>query len=193
LNRYSDKSQGWNSVANHLIEDRAQYAIGAHVIQQWSEQLPEGSQVLELGCGAGFPVSSTLLSRHTLYAVEPAPILAKAFTKTFPKVILDLAPAEESTWFERNFDGIVAIGVFFLLNIDIQLRLLERCAHTLYVGGRLLFSAPWQCCYFHDSLTNRISCSLGREAYVEELGLLGLKLDREFYDEGENNYFSFIK
>jgi hypothetical protein len=56
-------------------------------------------------------------------------------------------------------------------------------------GGRLLFTAPSQCCSWRDAMTGRTSISLGYEAYQKALEAEGMSLIGTRSDEGENHYY----
>ncbi len=83
------------------------------------------------------------------------------------------------------------MGLVFLLNPDEQVRLLKKVAQALKIGGRLLFTAPYQTASWRDMLTDRQSVSLGRTVYVNTLEEQGLRLVGEYTDEGENHYYDF--
>jgi len=65
-----------------------------------------------------------------------------AFRARFPGVPVACAAAEDSDFFARTFDGVVAWGLFFLLDAEVQRGLIKKFAGVLQSGGRLLFTAP---------------------------------------------------
>lgn len=54
-----DRSNGWEAVADQLIAVRSR--IGEAMVRTWCRSLPAGASVLDLGCGAGVPVSEALM------------------------------------------------------------------------------------------------------------------------------------
>jgi hypothetical protein len=100
---------------------------------------------------------------------------------------------EESAFFGRAFDGIVAIGLVFLLPVPVQRALLGRVASSLRPGGRFLFTAPEQPCGWADAHTGRASLSLGVAAYREALSEVGLAVIGTYADEGGNYYYSVVR
>src|SRR5215469_1223561 len=61
---------------------------------------------------------------------------------SFPNVPVECEDVEDSIFFARTFDGVVAWGLFFLLDAQVQRRLIKKVAGALQSGGRLLFTAP---------------------------------------------------
>lgn len=109
--------------------------------------------------------------------------MVKAFRARFPAVPVECAAVEDSDFFGRTFDAVVAWGLFFLLDAGIQRRLVAKVAAVLPSGGRLPFTAPSQSCSWADAMTERTSNSLGHEAYrnaqeVEGMSLVGTQRDK---------------
>ncbi len=96
---------------------------------------------------------------------------------------------EASDFFGRTYDGMVAIGLIFLLQPDVQRVVIRRVASALKPGGRLLFTAPTETGTWVDVMTSRQSASLGDEAYRRALADAGLVVIAEYVDEGESHYY----
>ena len=112
-----------------------------------------------------------------------------AFRARFPHAPAEISPVEDSRFFDRRFDGVVAWGLVFLLAPETQARLIHKVAAALKPGGKFLFTAPYQKCEWSDILTGRKSVSLGAEAYRRIVEAAGLILDDETEDEGQNHYY----
>lgn len=119
--------------------------------------------------------------------------MVAALQQRFPGVEIACEPAESSRFFDRTFDGALAVGLVFLLPEDSQRKLLRKLAGVLKPGGGLLFSAPRQVCTWDDRLTGQRSSSLGAEAYRRILASSGLRLTGEYLDEGETYYYQAQK
>ncbi|HEY1495777.1 MAG TPA: class I SAM-dependent methyltransferase [Candidatus Solibacter sp.] len=168
--------------------------MGASVVADWSQLLPAGATILDLGCGTGIPISLTLIARgFTVYGVDASPSMTAEFQSNFPTAPVQCAAAEDSDFFGRSFDGVVAWGLFFLLGAEVQLQLIAKVAAILPGGGRLLFTAPGQPCSWLDAMTERPSISLGHDAYLLALDAEGMTLDRTYVDEGQNYHYSAVK
>jgi SAM-dependent methyltransferase len=184
----ADQSNGWEAVADRLIAERSR--IGTATVRSWCRALPAGALVLDLGCGAGVPVSETLIHEGCVVSgVDASPSLVAAFRRRFPQAQVACEPAEESDFFGRTFDGIVAIGLLFLLHPDLQRDVIRRAAAALNPGGRFLFTAPTQTGRWADIMTGRESVSLGDAAYRRALADAGLAVLAEYVDEGESHYY----
>ena len=72
---------------------------------------------------------------------------------------------------------------------EVQRRLIAKVAGALRQGGKFLFTATRQSCSWRDAMTERISVSLGHEAYQRALEAHGLTLVGTETDEGENYYY----
>jgi cyclopropane fatty-acyl-phospholipid synthase-like methyltransferase len=189
-----DKSNGYEVVAQAFIAGRGSDSAetGGSDVAEWSQTLPPDATVLDLGCGSGVPISQVLIERgFHVYGVDASPTMVAAFRARFRDVRIECAAAEESDFFGRKFDGVVAWGLFFLLDPDVQRRLLAKVAAVLPSGARFLFTAPSQLCSWADIMTGRTSISLGYDAYrnameAESMSLLGTHCD----NAGNHYYFA---
>ena len=152
--------------------------------------LPGGATVLDLGCGTGVPISQALIEHgFNLLGVDASPKMVAAFRDNFPSLPVECAAVEDSDFFGRTFDGVVAWGLLFLLDVEVQYRLIGKIAAVLRSGGRLLFTAPRQSCSWRGALTWRTSISPGQEAYRKALEVEGISLVGTGRDEAENHYY----
>jgi SAM-dependent methyltransferase len=180
-----DKSRGYEALAQRFVSTRSP-TIGAASVRDWSRKLPRGASVLDLGCGFGMPVSAVLTDEgFEVYAVDASPTLIEAYRQRFPGARVECAAAEDSTCFDRRFDGIVAWGLMFLVPADIQRDVIGKAARALAPGGKLLFTSGAEADIWHDAMTGRESISLGAEEYRTILRNAGLTVEDEMSDEGE--------
>lgn len=186
-------SNGWEAVAADFIRDGRRSRVGVAVVADWVMQLPTGCSVLDLGCGPGVPRSEPLHARGVVFAVDASPSLAHAYQERFPSAHVACEAAETSALFERQFDGVLAWGLLFLLPPETQREVIRRVGRAVTLGGRFLFTAPWQVATWTDHSTGRPSTSLGRDTYHEVLGSAGLTVVREHEDEGGNHYYESVK
>lgn len=191
-----DKSNGYEEIAPIYIAGRGQShgGIGASEVADWSRSLPSGATVLDLGCGPGVPISETLIERgFNLYGVDASPRMVAAFQARFPTIPIECAAIEESAFFNRTFDAVVAWGLFFLLTEETQRKLIAKVAAVLPRGGRFLFTAPSQICTWADAMTEQTSVSLGHDAYQAALESNGMSLAGTSRGVGDNYYYFAIK
>ena len=185
-----DPSNGYEAVATELIAVRQQSRIGLARIHVWGRSLPQGASILDLGCGFGVPISQALINDgFVIYGVDASSSLITEFRRRFPDVNVACEAVEDSRFFDRTFDGVIAVGLLFLLSEDSQRDLIRRVGLALNSGGRFLFTSPAQSCTWTDILTGRESLSLGADAYKAIIADAGLTLVGEHSDEGDNHYY----
>jgi len=188
-----DKSNGYEEVADRFMSARNP-VIGRATVSEWCRILPQHASVLDLGCGHGVPVSQTLIEQgFTVFGVDASPTLLAAFRRRFPGVSTDCSAVEDSGFFERGFDGVVAWGLLFLLPPHVQSLVVHKVARALKPGGKFLFTSPKERTTWRDALTGRESISLGAERYQQLLDSAGLNAVGELYDEGNNHYYLVAK
>lgn len=184
-----DESNGYEDVAEDFMAARNP-PVGPSTVREWSRGLAPGSSILELGCGHGVPISQVLVEEgFDVYGVDASATLIEAFRRQFPEAHAECSAVEESEFFGRMFDGIVACGLMFLLSADAQRDVIRKIAKALKPGGKFLFAAPRGAVTWRDSLTGRESVSLGAESYEEILRAEGLVPIGEDLDEGQNHYY----
>lgn len=188
----NDPSRGWDAVAPVFIAARSQ--IGAATVRQWARRLKPAGAVLDVGCGSGTPISAVLIEEgFRVFGVDASPALVAAFRSRFPSAEVVCEPAEKSPFFDRRFDGAVAIGLLFLLPAHHQRTVIAKIARALNPGARFLFTAPRQACGWTDSLTNQPSLSLGESVYRQTLAQAGMLLADQDTDEGGNHYYDAVR
>jgi cyclopropane fatty-acyl-phospholipid synthase-like methyltransferase len=149
-----------------------------------------GATVLDLGCGPGVPISETLIKRGlNVYGVDASASMVAAFKTRFPTTSVQCAAVEDSDFFCRSFDGVVAWGLFFLLDAATQHHLIAKVAAFLASNGKMLFTAPSQACSWLDAMTGQTSISLGFDEYRKALETNRMTLLGTDRDEGENHYY----
>lgn len=191
-----DKSNGYEGIARTFIQIRGQATdgIGISSVRKWAQTFAKGSSLLDLGCGTGIPISKVLLDEGMfVYGIDASATLIEAFKENFPDSSAACEAVEESTFFNRKFEGVISWGLLFLLSAEIQATVIPKVAEALRFGGRFLFTAPSVVAEWEDTLTGGRSVSLGAEKYREILAASGLLLIEEFEDEGENHYYHAVK
>jgi 2-polyprenyl-3-methyl-5-hydroxy-6-metoxy-1,4-benzoquinol methylase len=189
-----DYSNGYEGVASEFMGRRGQSNLGVATILRWARALPPGASILDLGCGHGVPLSMALIDAgFIIYGIDASPTLTAAFHSRFPHAHVACEAVEGSSFFGRTFDGVLAVGLIFLLPAGAQRDLIRRVAQALNSGGRFLFTSPVDACSWTDVLTDRQSLSLGSEDYKAVLAAAGLVLLGEYLDEGDNHYYDAHK
>jgi SAM-dependent methyltransferase len=190
-----DRSSGYEGIAAEFISARSA-TIGVKRVRDWAKTLPRGAAVVDLGCGPGFPITEVLMAAGlSVYGVDAAPSFVQAFRRNFPNTPIACEAVQDSKFFDRTFDGVLAWGLMFLLSPEDQRRLIRRIADILVPGGRLLFTSPADIGFGNDGMTGRETRSLGAEEYRRRLSAVGLTVASQYEDEdgGRNHYFDVFK
>ena len=183
-----DKSNGYEACAETFIRAR-NARIGPDEVREWAREFAAGAEVLELACGHGV-ISQVLVDQGLqLYAIDASSRLLAAFHQRFPEVQAECVAAEDSNYFGRTFDGVIAWGLMFLLPEETQRMVLAKVAKALKPGGRFLFTAPYATVTWEDGLTGLESRSLGVEVYESLLRELEFDIEPGRTDAGENYYY----
>jgi len=189
----NDKSHGYDDRAQEFA-GRRHSTIGAPEVEGWARALPTGAAVLELGCGIGEPIGTALeRTGCEIFGIDASPRMIDAFQRRLPHARAACEAAEDSPFFNRTFDGIVAWGLMFLLPTGTQDRIIVKAANALKPNGSFLFTAPAHVCEWNDNLTGQRSISLGADEYKRRLAANGLTVIEEFEDQGDNHYYVAIK
>jgi SAM-dependent methyltransferase len=194
-----DPSNGYEAVAAEFLAGRGRApssAIGARAVRDWARTLPSDATVIDLGCGSGLPITKVLVGEGLkVYAIDAAKSFVAAFRRNLPGIPIACESVEDSPFFDRMFDGVIAWGLMFLLLPEAQRRLIKRIGDMLVPGGRLLFTscAGVEPLVWNDAMTGLESRSLGGVEYRTLLSAVGLTVTSEYEDEGENHYFDACK
>ena len=194
MTKNADRSNGYEAVAAEFAERRSASIIGLGTLRNWAKQLPAGASLLDLGCGTGVTVTQELVRLgFSVAGIDPSPTLIAEFRRQIPGAPWACESAEDSAFFGRKFDAVLAIGLMFLLPEDVQRTVIIKVGEALESGGRFLFTAPHQQCEWVDVLTGRKSVSMGEDQYETVLLRAGLTVTGKYVDEGENYYFDSRK
>ncbi len=194
-----DRSNGYEAVSEEFLARRGcsrtrSIGIGVNEVRKWARTLPCGSSVIDLGCGPGFPITVVLVDEGLhVFGVDAAPSFVAAFQRNLPGIPIICESVQDSRFFDRTFDAVLAWGLMFLLRAEDQRRLIQRFAEILVPGGRLLFTATAKPNVWSDAMTGMESHSLGAEQYRKLLAAVGISVAEEYEDQGENHYFDAFK
>jgi SAM-dependent methyltransferase len=190
----TDPSNGYEALAREFIRGRSRSSVGVATVRHWAKTLSPSAAVLDLGCGSGVPIAQAIVDEGlTVYGVDASPSMIAAFQAAFPEAAAECRSVEESEFFRRSFDAVVAWGLMFLLPPVVQAKLIAKVSRALKPGGKFLFTSPHQLCEWADNLTGQKSQSLGSAEYRRLLAANGLIVQNETEDEGDNNYYFAVK
>src|ERR1700722_6570938 len=188
-----DRSNGYERVSEEFLARRSS-GVGVNQVRKWAQTLPSGAAVIDLGCGSGFPITEALVAEGlNVFGVDAAPSFVQAFRRNLPNTPVVCEAVQDSRFFDRTFDAVLAWGLMFLLDAEDQRRLIQRIAGILVPGGRLLFASPAEPLVWNDAMTGLESRSLGAEEYRSLLSAAGLSISSQYEDEDQNHYFDAKK
>jgi len=175
-----DRSHGYEDVAAEFLARRGSgrsTGVGVNAVRKWARTLPRGAAEIDLGCGPGFPMTEVLVAEGlNVFGVDAAPSFVQAFRRNLPNTPVVCEALQDSRFFDRTFDGVLAWGLMFLLCPEDQRRLIPRIADLMVPGGRLLFTSPAEPLLWNDAMTGLESRSLGAEEYRKQLAAVGLSI-----------------
>ena len=184
-----DKSNGYEAIAEAFTRARTP-SIGPRIVRKWAKRLQPGTSILDIGCGHGVPISEALLQEgFAVYGVDASETLVAKFKERFPDAPVECGSVEESPFFNRTFEAVLAWGLMFILPPDTQTSLMGKVARTLNRNGHFLFTSPREACSWMDGMTGLPSISVGHDVYAQELAAHGLALVGNDEDEGQNYYY----
>ncbi|GAB4452106.1 MAG: class I SAM-dependent methyltransferase [Armatimonadaceae bacterium] len=130
---YERNAQGWDkSRSRHLVE--------ASWLDRFTRLLPPGCAILDVGCGAGEPISRYLIEKgFALTGIDASPAMIGICQSRFPDaewMVMDM----RNLSLDRTFGGIVAWDSFFHLNPSEQRSVLPQFMRCLQSGGALLIT-----------------------------------------------------
>jgi SAM-dependent methyltransferase len=192
-----DQSNGYEAIAGKFLAGRGSgrsTSIGVKEVRKWARAFSRGAAVIDLGCGPGFPITEVLVAEGlNVFAIDAAPSFVETFKRNLPNTPVVCEAVQNSRFFDRTFDGVLAWGLIFLLSSKDQRRLIQRFADMLVPGGRLLFTSPAKPAIWNDAMTEEESRSLGAEEYRHLLSEAGFSITSEYEDRGQNHYIDATK
>lgn len=189
-----DSATEYEKNSHDFLCDRDKSPVGDKIVHQWASKLPAGSNIIEIACGGGYPVTQELSKFElNLWAIDSSETLLAEFKKRFPDVQTKCERVQESNFFDKTFDAAIAIGLIFLLPEPEQEELIKRISNILNPDGQFLFTAPIEIGTWHDSNTDIQCNSLGYDKYEEILTNSGFEIVSTVEDEGKNNHYETRK
>ncbi len=189
-----DSASAYEQHAYEFLRGRDRSSIGAEVVRRWAYTLPQGAEVIEIACGGGYPITKELMDAGLeLWAIDSSPALVSEFKSRFTNVPIRCEKVQNSDFFNRTFDGAIAVGLLFLLPESEQAAIITHIANILIPKGRFLFTAPTEIGTWRDMNTGNECLSLGQKRYEEILEKSSLRIIATHEDEGKNNYYETEK
>ena len=132
-------ARGYDAIALRYAEWAGQVASPAlEWLRELDALLPDGAEVLELGCGRGVPGTRQLARRHHVTGVDISAVQIELARHHVPEASFVHADALELEVAPGSLDAVVALYVFGHVPIDEQRELIGRISLWLRDEGLLL-------------------------------------------------------
>ena len=132
-------ARGYDAIALRYAEWAGQVDSPALAwVRELDGRLPDGSDVLELGCGRGVPATRELACRHRVTGVDISAVQIELARHHVPEASFLHADATELQIAEGSFDAVVALFLFGHVPVDEQPSLIVRIGRWLTPGGLFL-------------------------------------------------------
>jgi ubiquinone/menaquinone biosynthesis C-methylase UbiE len=110
-------------------------------VKGFIEGLPDGSRVLDLGCGNGVPATREIARRHVVTGVDISPEQIERAKSNVPAASFHCADAREIDFTQHSFDAVVALYLIDNVPALDYPALFRKLAGWLKPGARILLSA----------------------------------------------------
>jgi SAM-dependent methyltransferase len=133
-------ARGYDQMALRYASWKVEGNPAMRFVRELDSRLRPGSDVLELGCGRGVPVTRELAKRHRVTGVDISAAQIELARHHVPEASFIHADYTELEVAPRSVDAVVAILTFTHVPRDEHPELLARVATWLRDGGFLLCS-----------------------------------------------------
>lgn len=195
---------GYDRIAEDYVAlgERSRWGSAPEYLALLLDVLAPGSRVLDLGCGAGVPVTAGLAQAHRVVALDISPVQLRLARINAPSASVVLADITDVAFVDESFDAVVCFYSLTHVPRSLHLDVLRRTARWLHPGGLAVFTmgagdhpdvvtedflelgAPMLVSHF-DAGTNR--------ALVEQAGLRVLRSDlRDQVEDGRRVRFCWV-
>ena len=131
---YEQYADGWDEHRPRALFERAW-------LRRFRDLLPEGGNLLDLGCGAGEPIARYFIERgFRMHGIDTSPSLIGRCATRFPEQRWEVGDMRTSA-LDSTFDGIIAWDSFFHLSRDDQRAMFEVFARHVNDGAALMFTS----------------------------------------------------
>ena len=133
---------GYDAMAEHYLSwgRRVEGDPRARFVEEFSRRLPEGAQVLDLGCGAGVPSTQLLAERFKVVGVDISQAQLRLARENVPQASFIQADLFELDFPDAAFAGITALYSISHVPREEHGELFRRIGAWLEPDGLLLAS-----------------------------------------------------
>ncbi|HEX8257745.1 MAG TPA: methyltransferase domain-containing protein [Allosphingosinicella sp.] len=134
IGTYQRHARAWDRARSRALDER-------RWLDKFADLLPQGAQILDIGCGGGEPLARHLIERgYRLAGIDASPPLIETCRDRFPDHDWHVADMRELA-LGRQFDGLLAWDSFFHLAPADQRRMFPIFRGHAAPGAALLFTS----------------------------------------------------
>jgi SAM-dependent methyltransferase len=133
-------SDGYDQIANRYLAWSTDAPVRLRFLNLLLDLLPESCAVLELGCGAGEPVTRRLSERHRVVAIDVSERQLELAATNAPDAQLLHGDMAEVSFPRSSFDAVVAFYSISHVPRTAHADLLARIVEWLRPGGLVLLT-----------------------------------------------------
>lgn len=195
---------GYDRVSKAYRDDNPDKASDAYQkykswVDELSSRLNPQSDLLDLGCGCGVPVTRILSEQHIVTGVDLSPVQIGRAEHLVPKAKFICADMCDMEFLPNSFDAVLCLYAIIHIPIAEQPALLQQIWHWLKPGGYLLVSvgkSEWT-----GQEKNWLDVTGGdmywshadRDSYVHWFSEIGFSIEWErFIPEGKEGHPLFL-
>lgn len=131
-------AEGYDRVADRYLAWSVNGPTRLAYLDRLLRMLPDGSDVLELGCGAGEPVARRLSERHRVTGVDLSPEQISRARTSVPDADFLIGDMTQLVFEPRSFDAVVAFYSIIHVPRTMHTDLFQRMGSWLRPDGLLL-------------------------------------------------------
>ncbi len=137
-------ADGYDRIAERYLEwiGRQPSAARLEALEWLLGELHDGSDLLELGCGAGIPMTARMAERHHVTGIDISPRQIALARHNVPAARFEVGDMTEVLFADRSFDAVVSFYALTHVPRGEHGPLLGRVARWLRPGGLFFATAP---------------------------------------------------
>ncbi len=129
---------GYNTVAKEYLKIRSENSEDVRLLQELIQRLPKGARVLDVGCGAGVPVTKILSEYFDVTGVDFAEAQIELARRFVPKARFMCQDMTRLSFPPHSFDAICSYYAIIHVPREEHAQLLANFYRMLKPGGLLL-------------------------------------------------------